>query len=204
MKKGSKYKHPSFTEISLLFVELENHELGTIESKRLLDNIANMLYYIPSVMVQRYKWSTSVEEMHAAGLEGLAKAIDRYDYRQNNNFFLYSFRTIHGEITREQKREIKWTELSKTCSPVEEYEAILPGDGDPEQDMIKKENLIRLEKLINSLDIKSKQVISMCLGIEGERRSLRYIAKNLGLCHETVRRIRDDTVEKLKEIFASQ
>lgn len=207
MKKRSKFKkfqHPSFTEIVLLFVELEEHDPNSYTFRKILDKIATKLYYIPSTLVQPYTWSDSVDDMHSAGLEGLAKAISRYDHKKNNNFFLYSYRAIKGEIHREQKREMKWVEVCKTSSPVEEFEDILPDDGDPEQKMIREETLKLLVKLVNSLDKRSKTVMSMYLGIDGEPRSLRYIAEHLGVCHETARKIRDDATDRIAEVFRRQ
>lgn len=195
------FRHPSFTEVTLLFVELKSHQPGSAPFNKVLDQITTKLYYIPSTIVQKYKWSNSKEELLSAGLEALAKSISKYDFKKNNNFFLYSYPSIKGAIHKEQKREIEWTEVQKVSQPVEECENILIVPTDPEDNMIREQTLEFLEKIINTLDLRSRKVLSMYLGLEGDKKSLRQIAKELGICHETARKIRDEAVDKIVEVF---
>jgi len=181
-----------------MFESLRELEEGSRKFNQLLNQIAIKLYYIPSMLIQKYTWSTASDELMSAGLEELCRAINRYDHHRNNNFRLYSYRAIKGRISREQKKEMEWYKIQNLSSPIEEYEDFLICEDTPENELMKRDNLRIFQKAMMELSGRSKQVLSMYLGIAGEPKSLREIAKTLGICHETARNIRDEAVLMIK------
>lgn len=198
-----RFRHPDFAEIALLFIKLRGQPEGTKKAERILNLIAEKLYYIPTTMIQPFKWSLAINDIHAAGLEGLAKAISKYDPKKNDNFFCYSYSIIRGEICREQKREMGWAETCQASSPVEEYEDSILDECDLEEELIQAQRLGILIELINNLDARSRDVLARYLGLRGECESLRHISDKLGICHETVRKIRDQAVSQLASMYAT-
>lgn len=192
------FKHPSFTEITIMFWEYEKLEDGTREKAELLNRIAEKLYYIPTVLVQPYKWSDSAGDIHSAGLEALAKAILRYNIKLNNNFFLYSYKSVKGSIHKEQKKEIEWKEIAHSTVSLEEHEDSLFSEYDAEDDLITQEMTALVKCKIKKMDEVSQFILNASLGFSEEVLSLRQIAKKLNMCHETVRRIRAEEIEGLQ------
>jgi len=146
-------------------------------------------------------WAHSLSDIHSAGLEGLVKAINKYNHNQNDNFFGYSYNIIRGEIHKEQKREIQWEEICRASSPVEEYEDILFDDCDLEESIINEQTVKLLYEIISQLDSRSRKVIDMHLGFSGPPCSIRQIARELDICPASAKKLKNEALVQIKTAF---
>lgn len=157
----------------------------------------------------------AMDELTSIGTMGLIKAVDSFKPDLGYRLSTYAMRCITNEILMTMRREAK---QKNACSletvicdsgkgePLTLSEVLRSKIGEPEVELAKKENIAALERAMQTLSARERQVIGCLFGLNGHAQSKQAeLAARLGIGQSCVSRIRKRALEKLSaDLQASQ
>lgn len=155
---------------------------------------------------------TSNEDLISIGTIGLIKAVDTYSFDKNHRLTTYAARCIENEILM-HLRSIKKTlhdislndpiGIDKDGNEIALIDVIgIESEIDITGEMLKRENLIKLQKYLSLLDDKEREILTLRYGLQGsEEKTQRQIAKERNISRSYVSRIEKRAFMKLMRAF---
>lgn len=182
-------------------VMLRDYELETDDKKKkkIRKNLLSKLSFLPQQYGKHYDWAENKDDILQAARIGLLNSLRTFKWRENDNFIYWSDRSIKKEIGREKYRWKQWIEMQEELPPIEDEPDLSPN---PEEAVSDKERMEILSFLLTMLGEKERLVLEMALGIEdGKPKSIREIARKIGVSHECARVVLNKTSEKMQMMY---
>lgn len=173
--------------ISHLHKIIEMPEHKTKLSKELMKGVS----YIPLKITSKYKKFTNYKDLLQVGYETLWRAILTFDINKSDNFHYWARRWIKQKVAIAAWREKIYL---GTC--------VLSGlelEADDLNDF--EESILKIEEqhIVNAAVLELDELQStVMLDIYDDGKSLRNIGDDIGLSHESVRKIRDSAIDALR------
>ncbi len=145
-------------------------------------------------------------ELVSVGIIGLLKSVDTFDITKGLKFSTYACRCIDNEILMYIKKSKKYNNVRSIDDPLtldDEgndcfIEETLTDDNDFVMDYEKKEIIKILNKLVNELDTREKEIIMLYFGFNNDERfTERQIASKLNISRTYVSKILRGALNKL-------
>lgn len=159
------------------------------------------LSWIPATLAAKYRPFDNYRDILQVGYLTLFKAILSYDYKKSSNVLGYIYPWVRVEIAKEARRQkeylqkyqlvgdSKTLDTSVVCSPEEVY--------------LRTEQLKVIQNILKKLDRDSNKVITRTFDLDGAgRQSLRQLATEMGVSHETVRKIQLRAIQKIASLHS--
>jgi RNA polymerase primary sigma factor len=146
-------------------------------------------------------------DLIAIGNEGLIRAVDKFDPERKNKLSTYASYWIKQRISRALfLKEKKWRRIKFFPSFYDkengEYKELLKNAADKKNQLDElryKEMLYSLERSINDLDARDKEIIERRYGLNGYKpATLKEIGEIVHLSRERVRQIERDALNELR------
>lgn len=153
----------------------------------------------------------SFEDLESAGMEGLVKAINMFDYinKPIEGFSSYIYTSIENHMLNEIKDNNKYRKNISFDGPVRDkfhneevmFEDVLSTDAEETFNaVIGKTTVGIVKEALECLTLRELQIITLRYGFEGERKSLVEIAKILGTNRHTISIQEKKALIKLKKL----
>lgn len=185
-------KKLSSVEIVGLFEKMEQHPEST---KEVCSVLVQKLSYIPCALVAKYKKYDNYQDLKQIAYLTFLQSILTFDYHKSCKLEAWSWQWVKKEVAKAALREKKYR-AGYECLDFEEFEK--------EQCYFPEDNIISLQdqvivlKALEHINEKSQMVIKKTFGIEEDTPvSLRVLANDMGMSHESVRKIRNKAISRL-------
>lgn len=164
--------------------------------------ILKNLSWIPCSLAARYRKFDNYHDILQTGYLTLFKAILAYDYHKSANIAGYIYPWVKTEIRKEAWREKVYLGTFQFTDDIKSLDKAMVAS--PEDDFIRSEEILILQNILKKLDKDSENVIVRTFDLDGAgRSSLRELAKEMNVSHETVRKIRTKAIKKITAMCES-
>lgn len=172
------------------------------ESLKIKNVVFQKMSWIAALAAAKYKRFQNYDDLLQVGQMALYRAILSFDNTKSSNIFAYVYPWVKTDVRREAWKEKQY---------LANYEFVADSRNDlddlvssPEDVYLEVERSKVLTNILNKLDINSRTIMYKSLGLEGvEPESLRDIAEEMNMSHETIRQIRNKAVAKIAEVYAA-
>ena len=141
----------------------------------------------------------SYDDLLEVAFIGFIKAIDRYNFKFNLNFYTYATRNMRNEILKYLKnisKKYKSISLEELC---ENHELV--SSTNLENNYITKELIVFLQNNYSILTIKEELIIKYLFGIDGCAYKARELAENFACTIENISKIKKRGLRKLRNVL---
>lgn len=141
----------------------------------------------------------SYDDLLEVAFIGFIKAIDRYNFKFNLNFYTYATRNMRNEILKYLKNisnKYKSISLEELC---ENHELV--SSTNLENNYITKELIAFLQNNYSILTIKEELIIKYLFGIDGCAYKERELAENFACTIENISKIKKRGLRKLRNVL---
>ena len=141
----------------------------------------------------------SYDDLLEVAFIGFIKAIDRYNFKFNLNFYNYATRNMRNEILKYLKnisKKYKSISLEELC---ENHELV--SSTNLENNYITKELIVFLQNNYSILTIKEELIIKYLFGIDGCAYKERELAENFACTIENISKIKKRGLRKLRNVL---
>ena len=141
----------------------------------------------------------SYDDLLEVAFIGFIKAIDRYNFKFNLNFYTYATRNMRNEILKYLKnisKKYKSISLEELC---ENHELV--SSTNLENNYITKELIVFLQNNYSILTIKEELIIKYLFGIDGCAYKERELAENFACTIENISKIKKKGLRKLRNVL---
>ena len=141
----------------------------------------------------------SYDDLLEVAFIGLIKAIVRYNFKYNLNFYTYATRSMRNEILKYLKnisKKYKSISLEELC---ENHELV--SSTNLENNYITKELIVFLQNNYSILTIKEELIIKYLFGIDGCAYKERELAENFACTIENIFKIKKRGLRKLRNVL---
>lgn len=141
----------------------------------------------------------SYDDLLEVAFIGFIKAIDRYNFKFNLNFYTYATRNMRNEILKYLKnisKKYKSISLEELC---ENHELV--SSTNLENNYITKELIVFLQNNYSILTIKEELIIKYLFGIDGCAYKERELAENFACTIENISKIKKRGLRKLRNVL---
>lgn len=141
----------------------------------------------------------SYDDLLEVAFIGFIKAIDRYNFKFNLNFYTYATRNMRNEILKYLKnisKKYKSISLEELC---ENHELV--SSTNLENNYITKELIVFLQNNYSILTIKEELIIKYLFGIDGCTYKERELAENFACTIENISKIKKRGLRKLRNVL---
>ena len=141
----------------------------------------------------------SYDDLLEVAFIGFIKAIDRYNFKFNLNFYTYATRNMRNEILKYLKnisKKYKSISLEELCENNE-----LVSSTNLENNYITKELIVFLQNNYSILTIKEELIIKYLFGIDGCAYKERELAENFACTIENISKIKKRGLRKLRNVL---
>lgn len=141
----------------------------------------------------------SYDDLLEVAFIGFIKAIDRYNFKFNLNFYTYVTRSMRNEILKYLKnisKKYKSISLEELC---ENHELV--SSTNLENNYITKELIVFLQNNYSILTIKEELIIKYLFGIDGCAYKERELAENFACTIENISKIKKKGLRKLRNVL---
>ena len=141
----------------------------------------------------------SYDDLLEVAFIGFIKAIDRYNFKFNLNFYTYATRNMRNEILKYLKnisKKYKSISLEELC---ENHELV--SSTNLENNYITKELIAFLQNNYSILTIKEELIIKYLFGIDGCAYKERELAENFACTIENISKIKKRGLRKLRNVL---
>lgn len=142
----------------------------------------------------------NMAELMSDGSVSLMRAVEKFDYSRGNKFSTYATWAIMKNFARSIPDEIHYRERYITGSE-EMFETKQDARSDEQEALVAADQArARINKLLESLDPRTREVIRMRNGLDGNAvMTLEQIGQHFGITKERVRQINVRGMKQLKE-----
>lgn len=209
--KSATFPQPLSKEDEAMYLELWSQ--GDREARNKL--IEHNLRLVAHIAKKYDSKKTSNEDFISIGTFGLIKAVDTFSFDKKHRLTTYAARCIENEILM-HLRTIKKTlhdislndpiGVDKDGNEIALIDVIgIENEVDITGDMLKRENLGKLELFLDALDEKEKEILTLRYGLYGcEEKTQRQIAKEKKISRSYVSRIEKRAFMKLMRAFMNE
>jgi RNA polymerase sigma factor (sigma-70 family) len=144
-------------------------------------------------------------ELLSDGNMSLIRAVEKFDYSRGNKFSTYATWAIMKNFARSIPEEKRRRERYVTGH--EDLFDIAPDTRSDEQELVAsaEQNSYRVNRLLDSLDDRERQIIRMRAGLDNsEGMTLEEIGQHLGITKERVRQLNVRIMNKLRHLAREQ
>ena len=141
----------------------------------------------------------SYDDLLEVAFIGFIKAIDRYNFKFNLNFYTYATRNMRNEILKYLKnisKKYKSISLEELC---ENHELV--SSTNLENNYITKELIVFLQNNYSILTIKEELIIKYLFGIDGCTYKERELVENFACTIENLSKIKKRGLRKLRNVL---
>ena len=141
----------------------------------------------------------SYDDLLEVAFIGFIKAIDRYNFKFNLNFYTYVTRSMRNEMLKYLKnisKKYKSISLEELC---ENHELV--SSTNLENNYITKELIVFLQNNYSILTIKEELIIKYLFGIDGCAYKERELAENFDCTIENISKIKKRGLRKLRNVL---
>lgn len=191
-------------------IQLDLWSKGDKNARNLL--IEHNLRLVAHIAKKYDNKKTSNEDLISIGTIGLIKAVDTYSFDKNHRLTTYAARCIENEILmhlrsiKKTMRDISLNDpigIDKDGNEIALIDVIgIENELDITGDMLRRENLMKLQKYLSALDEKEREILTLRYGLQGcEEKTQRQIAKERNISRSYVSRIEKRAFMKLMRAF---
>jgi RNA polymerase sigma factor (sigma-70 family) len=154
------------------------------------------LSWIPATLAAKYKPFENYRDIMQTGYLTLFRAILNFDYTKSSNIVGYIYPWVKVEIAKEAWRQKEYLQKYQLVGDSKLLDSTLVGS--PEEAFLANEELRLFKNILKKLDTDSNRIITKTFDLDGMgRRSLRQLSDEMGVSHETIRKMRIKAVKKL-------
>lgn len=160
--------------------------------------IRRLIYNCFGYTIEKRK-SLNYDDLVEVGITGIMLAIDNYDLSRKTNFYNYASYYVRSEVKRYIKQErINIVSLDELNEKLSERGKGLMSNFDLENNYLKKEILVVLQDVLNTLDLDTKNMILDYFGFSGAKLNLHDISSKYNISYANASRIIRMTLYKLR------
>jgi RNA polymerase sigma factor (sigma-70 family) len=187
------------------------HEIRAVEgyqrrAAEVKDQLINCNMRLVVSIAKRHAGQTdNFFELLSDGNMSLIRAVEKFDFSRGNKFSTYATWAIMKNFARSIPEEKRRRERYVTGH--EELFEIAPDTRSDEQECVAsaEQNSYRVNRLLDSLDDRERQIIRMRAGLDNsEGMTLEEIGQHLGITKERVRQLNVRIMNKLRSIAREQ
>lgn len=134
------------------------------------------------------------------GIIGLIKAVDTFDVNKNYEFSTYAFMCIKNEIYHFFVTMNRKKRTAQLCN-IEEFIDIEDGKIRIEETFIEREMLLYILKIIDTLEEKNKNLVSMYFGLTGKTYTYKELSSIFNISVTNVRYRIFKSLDAIKDVL---
>lgn len=182
---------------------------NNIESRNIVIS-ANLKYACGLANAYRGK-GVDFAELIAVANDGLMEAIEKYDIKENTKFLTYAKWWIiqrilyainknykHSGFAIPTEKDIQEEDDEIPLTNNNDYDALIVDDIDSEHN--KMDIKLYIEKLLNNLTERERDIVSRYYGLYGTKENLFDISDDYNLTSERIRQIMEGAMKKIRSI----
>jgi RNA polymerase sigma factor (sigma-70 family) len=182
---------------------------NNIESRNIVIS-ANLKYACGLANAYRGK-GVDFAELIAVANDGLMEAIEKYDIKENTKFLTYAKWSIiqrilyainknykHSGFAIPTEKDIQEDDDEIPLTNNNDYDALIVDDIDSEHN--KMDIKLYIEKLLNNLTERERDIVSRYYGLYGTKENLFDISDDYNLTSERIRQIMEGAMKKIRSI----
>lgn len=169
--------------------------------KDIKDKVILKLSFLVYGQTRQYRNFPNYEDLVQEGFVGLARAVKKFDWTLNPNFFGYVDQWIRHSVKRAASRfDIVYNPNKTRVVYSEPDENEIDVGASPEEDMFNKELSENIDLVLCEFSEREREIVRKIFGLGGVLpETLREIGPQFNLTHERVRQIKNAVIDKLKK-----
>lgn len=216
MKKWYFNEIEKFAQKNLVPIEIINiyfQELESTNSKLEKDNIKLKIISCCDKLIRWciYNYFTDdvymEEDLYMCSIEAILKAINKYDYKKYDSFYLYCAPAIIYNLKRAfpSLYNIEWKNMKNPITDnylIMDFDSIIDDSNKPDEvalDLISREEKIKyLFELLSKLDVEERYIIIQRYGLCGSKsKTLKELGKEFSMTKQGMQSYIDRIIKKL-------